>query len=1477
MLLMIVLLTLQVPSVKQYLAQEAVLRLSELTDHRVEVGEVQISWLDYASGKKIRLYDFNDSLMISAENASLNFDLLHLFEHRSIQLDDIVLDQAELNLTKYNDSTSLNLIIFLNTIKPKKDTIDTDRSLPILIQNIELENVTLNFNDQRSPRQEGEKLDLKHLAFQVREGYLHDFSILSDTIQFQVLTLKGKDNNSGLTIDDWATKVHIDGQHLVLAELDLVTPHSHIKDSIALSFSSFSNLPQFRDSVRMNIHLEDSDIGLEDLQYFANVENTLGSKVHITTQLDGTLSRLAVPILEVSLPSGTRVAGRVELIGLPDIDNTFVDLNISSGILKNEDLTRILGKYDFQQDIRIKGNFLGFFNDFVSSARFDTPYGDVVTDINFKIPENLKRAKYTGSLELIGVNVGKILGEEMLGTIDLQGAVEGAGLTEATADFYVDAKAQNLVFKEYTYDSLEVSGNFASRFFKGDFLINDPNCRVDGLGILDFTTDDKRLFAQVTVDSLKLQNLNLSSEKLNFHSSISLNVKGLDLDEATGKVEFINAFIENEQGAKSIRNLKLSASREGNERKYELESPGLRGDLTGRFLPSALIKDIPLVASSYYELLTRDRSGEFIIEDSLLYDSLDNYEWDLKLDIKEINSLLELVGPPITISNNSLLEVSFRKSKNVNLSVYAEVDTFGVQSNELYAAVLDVSASRDIDSPDVLAIIQLSSESQNWSDKGTTESLSIESTWFNNTINSQFRVTEPSLDDRVVLNSEVTYLRDSILIKLLPSRINLLGNRWVIDSDNYLSWDEKRLHLNEMKFQSEGQILDFSGVISQSSATNLDFRFENFSLDNFNPFLSKNLTGQLDAQGTFIRTPEDSLIRVSSDVKVTDLFLDDVEMGSLQGFSRWDSDQSAILMDYKILRKGVNTIELSGKYFPLNQQDQLDLEVEFDQAALSMAEPFLENLFSGISGTISGRLNIGGQTNSPTFYGSGKVNQGKALFNYTKATYTFDGIVDFDSYEIAFRGLDITDGLNGRGKIFGSIYHEQLRNIQLAFNANFRRLQMLNTTAVDSDVYYGRAYGSGNLKLSGPVSQLTLDAQITTESGTRIFFPLASSASVAQEDFITFVDPNEDPNPEEVQERQRNASGMSIQMDMNVTPDAYAELIFDAQSGDILRGRTQGNLQFRMNPNGEFNLLGGLEIKQGAYNFTVPGINKEFVLEEGGTISWVGDPYQGMIDLKASYRQVATLTQWDPSFTNTSKIPFLVVLGLKGSMLQPEISFEIQTADDLTIGPGVESRELRRFLVSTNDREDELNRQVFSLLMLRKLSPQNSFVVGGVGRGISGSVSELLANQLSYWLSQSNENLEVDIDLAGLDQDAFNTFQYRLAYTFLDGRLRVSGGNSLNNQVTGAEVGFNDSNNNLIGNWAVEYLLSPDGRWRAKFFSRTSQNLTTNSENNQQTGISFQYIRSFDQFRQLIKKSREDEEPPIQLPEPKEQTSAKAN
>jgi hypothetical protein len=170
--------------------------------------------------------------------------------------------------------------------------------------------------------------------------------------------------------------------------------------------------------------------------------------------------------------------------------------------------------------------------------------------------------------------------------------------------------------------------------------------------------------------------------------------------------------------------------------------------------------------------------------------------------------------------------------------------------------------------------------------------------------------------------------------------------------------------------------------------------------------------------------------------------------------------------------------------------------------------------------------------------------------------------------------------------------------------------------------------------------------------------------------------------------------------------------------------------------------------------------------------------------------------------------------------------------------------------------EQELKRQVFSLIILRRLSPRSSFAVSG---SVGNSVSEFLSNQLSYWVTQIDENLEIDVDFGSFDEEQFNTFQLRLSYSFLDGRLRVTrdGGfiqgetNNVNQEIIG-----------ILGDWSVEYLLTPDGKLRAKIYNRTNFNTLDriNNTTSTSTGVSLVHITSFNQIREIFNNNKKEKE-----------------
>ena len=176
------------------------------------------------------------------------------------------------------------------------------------------------------------------------------------------------------------------------------------------------------------------------------------------------------------------------------------------------------------------------------------------------------------------------------------------------------------------------------------------------------------------------------------------------------------------------------------------------------------------------------------------------------------------------------------------------------------------------------------------------------------------------------------------------------------------------------------------------------------------------------------------------------------------------------------------------------------------------------------------------------------------------------------------------------------------------------------------------------------------------------------------------------------------------------------------------------------------------------------------------------------------------------------------------------------------------------FKNSVANDEQEKNRQVFSLIMLRRFSPAGQFTGAGIG---FSNLSQLISSQLNSLISQVDQNLEVDFDLTTLDETALGSFQLRVAYTFLDGRLRVMRDGGLTDLQGNADL------NSIAGDWQAEFLLTEDGRYVMRVYNRTNfQNSLSslNIKNPNTYGISLSQTLLFSSFRELFKKEEKRKE-----------------
>ena len=290
-------------------------------------------------------------------------------------------------------------------------------------------------------------------------------------------------------------------------------------------------------------------------------------------------------------------------------------------------------------------------------------------------------------------------------------------------------------------------------------------------------------------------------------------------------------------------------------------------------------------------------------------------------------------------------------------------------------------------------------------------------------------------------------------------------------------------------------------------------------------------------------------------------------------------------------------------------------------------------------------------------------------------------------------------------------------------------------------------------------------------------------------------------------------------------------------------------------------MYGDYTIEEGGYNFTLYNIvNKEFNILPGSKISWLADPYEGILDIEASYEQYASVGPLlDTLYRNAPQIrrryPSNVILDLKGPLLSPEIKFSIIIEDYPNTfsynGQIVNlDTELSAVQATWALNKQELQKQVFSLMILRQFSEKYINTGGTVGR----SVSEFVSNQLSYWISQMDENLEIDLDFGDITEETYNTFQMRLSYTFLDGRLRVT-----------RDGGFTDKENqpnvaSILGDWSIEYMLTESGSVRVKLFQEINYSTLDNSYASDYAaikgGVSILYTQSYNEIKEISDASR---------------------
>jgi len=1460
MFLIVVVLSLQIGWVQNKVIDSVTGILNKNSLFHTEIGQIKLTWWDSVELKDVLIKDHKDSIMLSVKSLHADFQLLSLLPPGDASIDAVRLEQGKLHIYTHQGDSSINITMWVRELAERFSSGNsTGKSVNFYINDIELRKAEVFVINENSEPITG-SLDYNRLKFADVTLNATDFSVEGPEIKASISMLTGTEQTSELFIRELITDFIYTPEFLQFDKLSLKTKDTHIKDFLRFEYASTSAFSNFIEEVAIIASMDESKIALQDLKLFAPNLPNIKDEIYLSGKVSGPVTDLRSKEFLLRLGEKTAIFGAFRLEGLPNIEDTYINLSLKNSTILARDLAPYVNREVEKQinklnTVRFTADFAGYLKRFDTSGEFKTSIGTVKGRVNFDMINNLP--SIVSNLTATNLDLGVLTEKkELFQKVSLDGHVNIKGNKFENVMVDVDANVSQFGLKNYSYTNIKTDATYGLDLFKGNLSVNDPNLKITAKGQVDLreSTDSVRMTVQI--DSANLDQLNLSNKVKHLSGNLDIDVKGIEIDDIQGIARFRNINVGYEDRFLEIGDFYFQSLFAGGTRTMSFNSDYLVAAASGQFNLQQMGSDLDILLKQYVSIVINEEQPIADLERNFS----ENYSLDLNIRMIDVNPIVQLLDPDFSISKNTVLEGAFYQTKeNTVFNFFTSIDTLSYKQNMAQKINIDFNTSKLINSPDILASFYVYSKTQQLGQTLKFDNFGFEAIWDKSEMDMNFTLDQDSTQSAARVDATARFTSQNTLLAFAPSSLKVLNRVWQFDSLNLITITPEEISVESLRLSNENQMIALEGKASRTPGERLNLMVNNVNINVLNTLFPQSFDGTADGLISFENLYDSALVQ--GDFGLKNVEINQFPIGDMNATA--DLNQQRLLLSLNNTYQGKKTIDIRGTLALADQK--LDMEAALNQASLVILEPFLSNYISNLGGSVSGEMSIQGTPAAPDIDGIGTLDNGKLTVNFLKTTYFLNGDIHFEPNNINLQGIKLRDLYNNTAILTGGISHTSFSNIKLDMAAQMQNLQVMNTTDKDNQTFYGTAFVTGNATVKGTTTNLDINARATSQPNTRIYIPLSNDNTQTQKDFIHMINIQDTVRIKQIAEEINRLEIENVRMNfvLDITPDAYAEIIIDPRTEEGISGRGRGVLTMNIDTQGNFTLNGTYEITEGKYNFSLYNVlKKEFSIKPGGRINWFGDPYKGIMNLSAEYTESVSLqpllnsnssSPSTQSSSSTRRYPVTVLMNLQGELLSPDISFGFDFSQFPSSGD-VQTT-ISAFQNKIANDEQEMNRQVFSVIMTRAFTPEGSF--SGVAN-ISSSLGQLLSSQLNSFLGQVDKNLEIDLDLASLDQSTLETFQLSVAYTFLDGRLRVSRDGGFTNNRGNADAA------SIIGDWQAEYMLTEDGVYRIRIFNRNNFNTFTSlslSKNVLTYGVSLSQNVSFNSFSELFRKlTRKKEE-----------------
>lgn len=1424
--------------------------------------------------KKIDLSDFD----VTYWDDNTKVDAKIVFDKLKTQIEHIDLPNLDFKVNSLTFNQAQIAVKLLENPVVKKNTpidIKADAIKQVApkfaLNKVNLNNLKVSFYNLNHKKQV-RGLDFNYLDFNKIDFDASDLMYTSNQIS-GVVNATTIEEKSGLSIDDFETDFYYGPKKIQVSNLYLKTPQTLLKDEVLISYANISDLSNNLGNVAVTASLKKSKIGFKDLillvpdltkqDVFKNNPNGI---LNIDTRISGKINDLSLPNFRLSGLRGSDIelSGKIKNALQPN--QLYVDLDVSKLKSTQTDILSILPRGTLPQNITLPDHFLlqGKLKGGIKQANADLKLASSFGNATFlgKLDQRKKNAEiYDLQANLQDFNIGKLIQNDSLSQVTATVAVAGNSFDSKVMSTTISGNIATAKFNGYLYENLNLQANVNQGNYVADVKFKDANADLLFEASGNFLNEHPTLELDGTIEKLDLYKMKLTANPSALKGTISADFSDLHPDHLNGKLRLYNFAYADGKQVIPFDSLKIDAISTSNINKLYVQSQILDAKIEGKYtltqLPELLMQSI----SKYYEIVPNQDNA-----------SPNETYFDLDARVKN-DRILYLFLPDLKNFETASIKANYK----------SETDYLNLQAtfpNLIYGANTIKNVSLQADTDRNKLVYNLGIEKLQ-SDKYQINQINLSGDVIDDKIQYLFQILDSDKKQQYQISGELAALETGTRISLDPNGLMLNYDTWTVTADNSIDILTQSQGIKAKNFilENNGSQLAINSINEAANAP-IDVAFKNFEIESLTHIIKKD---SLLARGKI--NGKAQLREITTDLKfVGDLLISDLEiMNSKVGNldvkvtnARREDTYNALIT----LTENGNDVRVFGGYNP--KIDALRLQANIKSLQLLTLQGFANQTISNPSGYLSGDLKISGGLAAPKINGEVKFNEVGLTVNALNATFkNINHPILFTDEGIRFNQFQITDSENNKlslnGRILTSNYSDFKFNLRLRAND----FKLMNSTAKDNDLFYGKLYIDTNLNISGDMNLPVVDGSIKVNENTDFTFVLPSTdPSIAdREGIVEFIDEDNLVLQQTLEMKeelnQSKIKGLNVNASISINKQATLNIIIDKQNGDKLTVFGEAELTGGIDPSGKTSLTGTYEIDKGSYQMSFNFIKRKFEIEKGSTLVWTGEPTSANANITAIYKtNTSPIDLLDSQLQGMStsernkykqRVPFETHLMMNGELLKPEISFDIQIPEEnYNISSDIESAIEEKLRQIRND-QAEMNKQVIALLVLNRFIGENPFA-SSAGTSVSGmarqSVSKIISQQLNNLASEIVNGFELNFDLESADDFSTGEAQTRtdlnveLSKRLFDDRLKITIGSNFGLE---GEERANEQMTNIAGDISAEYSITEDGRYLVRAYRKNRYQVAFQGQVIE-TGVGFIITMSYDKFKEIFQKRKENRE-----------------